>query len=112
MCLRVEFKGCKHTNGTEIIIFSRYQGEYVAESVEPLGGEGGGGEPSLAMAGSEDWSESLFLAVAVAIMVVVFLVTVAAIAFVLASNRRLKHYSAFYAQNNIDTSSVESSLKR
>ena len=109
MCLRVEFKGCKHTNGTEIIIFSRYQGGYVAESVEQLGGEAGGGEPSLAMA---DWSESLFLAVAVAIMVVVFLVTVAAIAFVLASNRRLKHYSAFYAQNNIDTSSVESSLKR
>ena len=107
MCLRVEFKGCKHTNGTEIIIFSRYRGGYVAESVEELGGE-----PSLAMAGSEDWSESLFLAVAVAIMVVVFLVTVAAIVFVLASNRRLKHYSAFYAQNNIDTSSVESSLKR
>ena len=109
----MEFKGCKHTNGTEIIIFSRYQGGYVAESVEQLGGEaGGGGEPSLVAAGSEDWSESLFLAVAVAIMVVVFLVTVAAIAFVLASNRRLKHYSAFYAQNNIDTSSVESSLKR
>ena len=81
--------------------------------MEQLGGEaGGGGEPSLAMAGAEDWSESLFLAVAVAIMVVVFLVTLAAIAFVLASNRRLKHYSAFYAQNNIDTSSVESSLKR
>ena len=109
MCLRVEFKGCKHTNGTEMVMFSRYQGGYVAESVEQLGGEAGGGEPSLAMA---DWSESLFLAVAVAIMVVVFLVTVAAIAFVLASNRRLKHYSAFYAQNNIDTSSVESSLKR
>ena len=90
-------------------MFSRYQGGYVAESVEELGGE-----PSLVAAGSgsEDWSESLFLAVAVAIMVVVFLVTVAAIAFVLASNRRLKHYSAFYAQNNIDTSSVESSLKR
>ena len=107
MCLRVEFKGCKHTNGTEMVMFSRYQGRYVAESVEELGGE-----PSLVAAGAEDWSESLFLAVAVAIMVVVFLVTVAAIAFVLASNRRLKHYSAFYAQNNIDTSSVESSLKR
>ena len=94
-------------------MFSIYQSRNFAESVEQLGGEaGGGGEPSLAMAGAEDWSESLFLAVAVAIMVVVFLVTLAAIAFVLASNRRLKHYSAFYAQNNIDTSSVESSLKR
>ena len=59
----------------------------------------------------EEWTENMFLALAASILVLVILVTIAAIVYVIVSNWKLKHYSTFYTGND-GASSLESSLKR
>ena len=53
----------------------------------------------------------MFLALAASILVLVILVTIAAIVYVIVSNWKLKHYSTFYTGTD-GASSLESSLKR
>ena len=59
----------------------------------------------------EEWTENMFLALAASILVLVILVTIAAIVYVIVSNWKLKHYSTFYTGTD-GASSLESSLKR
>ena len=60
----------------------------------------------------EEWSETIFLAVAIGILVLVIIIAISAVIFVITSNWRLKYYSTFHTYNNDNNSSIESSLKR
>lgn len=89
VCMRLELKGCKFSNGTDI----QRTSDMAQTSSE------------------EEWTERMFLALAASILVLVVLVTISAIVYAIVSNWRLKHYSTFYTGND-GASSLESSLKR
>ena len=118
VCLRLELKGCRlqNDNGIQKLlkIFQLKINLCFTESILLHSSE----VHSVSVNNNneylveEDWTETIFLAVAIGIMTVVIIVTIAAIVYVMASNWKLKYYTTFYT-NNIDTnSSLESSLKR
>ena len=116
VCLRLELKGCRlqNDNGTQKL-FKNIPLKIIlcfTESIQLHSSEVHAVNVNNEYLEEEDWTETIFLAVAIGIMTVVIIVTIAAIVYVMASNWKLKYYTTFYT-NNIDTnSSLESSLKR
>jgi len=108
VCLRIELKGCRLYNDIDADNLTSSTSE-LQENHSVISTV----QTESYFVTDEEWTETIFLAVAIGIMVVVILVTIAAITYVMASNWRLKYYTTFYTTSNIDTnSSIESSLKR
>lgn len=95
VCLRLELKGCSFSN--ESFLLNASNTNY---------------GPDSSTFEDEEWSEKIFLALAIGILVMVIIIAISAVIFVIASSWRLKYYSTFYAYNNDNNSSIESSLKR
>jgi len=95
VCLRLELKGCRFSNESSLLNASNINYGSDSYTFE-----------------DEEWSETIFLAVAIGILVLVIIIAISAVIFVITSNWRLKYYSTFHTYNNDNNSSIESSLKR
>jgi len=94
VCLRVEVKGCRY-----VALRSTEKGDIKKDTIEDNDNE-------------DDWTEAVFLGVAVGILVTVVVAAVAAIVLVLVRNTKQKrNLSELAHYNNLNTSTINSSIQ-